>query len=366
MKIAVVALAVLVALAGCKRPREGPPPSRRQPDRSVVLGAESETYVRVEPARAPSIAQVRLLPAKVGFDERRYARVGSPVQGRVTKVAVGTGEVVRKGALLAVLAAPDVAGVEAQVAESRSARALAERNAERARRLEKEGAGSEAEVVAAESALELARHEESRAAHALAALGGSLGSGTFELRAPIAGTIVDKPVTVGSQVSLDQDKPVAVVADLSRVWVLADVYEHDVEAIRVGDEAEVRVLSLPDRTFSGKVTDVGQIVDPLTRASRARIELANDDRALRPGMFAQVRTKGPVRGRAEVPSSAVLARRDQFFVFVRRPDGAYEQREVQVGEQHGQHTTILGGLAPGDPVVTEGAILLDVEANEAL
>jgi cobalt-zinc-cadmium efflux system membrane fusion protein len=108
------------------------------------------------------------------------------------------------------------------------------------------------------------------------------------------------------------------------------------------------------------------VLDPLTRAARARIELPNDDRALRPGMFAQVQAKGAAKGAAEIPTSALLARRDQFFVFVKRPDGAYEQREVKLGEQHGQHVMILSGIEPGVPVVTEGAILLDVEANEAL
>ena len=82
-------------------------------------------------------------------------------------------------------------------------------------------------------------------------------------------------------------------------------------------------------------------------------------------MFARVQVRGPSAGAAEVPTSAVLARRDQFFVFVRSGDGSYVQKEVRIGEQRGQHVTILAGLAPGEQVVTEGAILLDAEANEA-
>jgi cobalt-zinc-cadmium efflux system membrane fusion protein len=360
------ALSLGAVSAGCKHP---PPPSadsRRQADRSVVLGKESEAYLRIEPALVASKSRVRPLAARISFDERHFARVGSPVQGRVLKLSVLTGDDVKKDAVIALLAAPDVAGVQAQVAETRGARALAEHTAERMRTLAKQGAGSEAEAQAAETALEQAKLEEKRASQALNALGGALGTGTFEVRAPIAGTVVERPVSVGSQVSLDQDRPIVVVADLSRVWVLADVYEQDLPNIAVGDDAEVHVLSLPDRTFSGKVTDIGKVLDPLTRSARARIELPNDDRALRPGMFAQVQAKGAAKGAAEIPTSALLARRDQFFVFVKRPDGAYEQREVKLGEQHGQHVMILSGIEPGVPVVTEGAILLDVEANEAL
>lgn len=331
-----------------------------------MLGKESESYLRVEPAGAATGTRVRPLAAKISFDERHFAKVGSPVQGRILKLSVLTGDEVKKGALLATLAAPDLAAVEAQVAETRGARLLAERTAERARTLAVSGAGSEAEVQSAETALEQAKLEERRASQALGALGGATGAGTFEVRAPIAGSVVERPVSVGSQVSTDQEHPIAVLADLSSVWVLADVYEQDLSNIQVGDDAEVKVLSLPNRAFAGKVTDIGKVLDPLTRSARARIELRNEDRALRPGMFAQVQAKGAAHGMAEVPTSAVLARRDQFFVFVKRPDGAYEQREVKLGEQHGQHVLLLGGIEPGTPVVTEGAILLDVEANEAL
>ena len=83
-------------------------------------------------------------------------------------------------------------------------------------------------------------------------------------------------------------------------------------------------------------------------------------------MFAHVDVHGVSKGAADVPTSAVLARRDQFFVFVKRADGAFVQREVKIGEQHGQHTVIVSGVEPGEAVVTEGAILLDAEANEAL
>ncbi len=357
---------IVALLAACKKSPPLPAESRRQADRSVVLGKESEAYLRVEPAGVASKARVRPLSARVSFDERHYARVASPVQGRVLKLNVLTGDEVKAGALVATLAAPDVATLQAQVAETRGARVLAERVAERMHTLATSGAGSEAEAQAANTALDQAKLEEKRASQVLNALGAASGIGTFEIRAPIAGTIVERPVSVGSQVTLDQDRPIVVVADLSRVWVLADVYEQDLSNIAVGDEAEARVLSLPDRVFSGKVTDIGRVLDPLTRAARARIEVANDDRALRPGMFAQVQAKGMAKGEAKIPMSAVLARRDQFFVFVKRTDGAYEQREVKLGEQHGQHVMILSGLEPGTPVVTEGAILLDVEANEAL
>jgi cobalt-zinc-cadmium efflux system membrane fusion protein len=265
-----------------------------------------------------------------------------------------------------VLTAPEIAGAQAQVAQARTARALAERVAARAAMLVRDGAGTEAERQQADAALVQAKNEEQRAVAALSAIGGAHGESGFQLRSPIAGTVVERNVSVGTQVHADQDQPLLTVADLSTVWVVADVYEQDLSRIHVGDDAVVKVVAYPDRTFTGKITYVGDTVDPQTRAARARVELTNQDLILRPGMFASVEVKGLGQGAAEVPTSALLARRDQFFVFVTNSDGAYVQREVQIGEQHGQHTTILSGVKPGEQVVTEGAILLDAEANEAL
>jgi cobalt-zinc-cadmium efflux system membrane fusion protein len=292
--------------------------------------------------------------------------LGPPVQGRVSEVKVITGDRVKKGDLLLDLRAPDIAAAGAQLTQSKTARALAEKNAERAKLLLDKGAGSEAERVQAVAALDQAKAEEDRATAALAALGGSHGANEFQLRSPIDGVVVERNVAVGAEVHADQDKPLLVVADLSTVWVTADVYEQDLARIRLGDEARVQVTAFPGRTYTGKITNIGNVVDPETRVATARIEIANTDLTLRPGMFANVLVKSQSEGVAEVPTSALLARRDQYFVFTRNANGAFVQREVRPGDQHGQHVAILSGIAPGDQVVTEGAILLDAEANETL
>ena len=362
-----IVLLGLTAAAGCKH-KESPPAltHQRRPDRSIVLSGASAAYVRTEAVSPALHEQSHSLVARVSYDERHLARIGPPVQGRVASINVVTGDQVKPGAVLLVLTAPEIAGAQAQVAQARTARMLAERVAARASMLVREGAGTDAERQQADAALMQAKNEEQRAVAALSAIGGAHGESGYQLRSPIAGTVVERNVSVGTQVHADQDQPLLSIADLSTVWVVADVYEQDLSRIHVGDEAVVKVLAYPDRTFQGKITYVGDTVDPQTRSARARVELTNQDLVLRPGMFANVEVKGLGQGAAEVPTSALLARRDQFFVFVANSDGAYAQREVQIGEQHGQHTTILSGVKPGEQVVTEGAILLDAEANEAL
>jgi len=361
-----LAIFALIALVSCTRKpsaQEGPTAQRRA-DRSVVLSDAGAAYVRVEPVKATTTGRALSFAGKVTFDERHVARLGPAVGGRVGKVSVVTGDHVKKGDILVTLFAADVAAAQAQLAQARNAKGLAERNSERAKMLSREGAGTEAEVHNAEAALAQAKNEEERANAALSAMGGASGATEYILRSPIDGMVIERNATVGAQVNPTMDKPLITVGDLSTVWVVADVFEQDLAPVQVGADATIQILAIKDKKYEGKISYVTSVVDPTTRAAEARVELSNADNMLKPGMSARVLVQGKNTGGVELPSSALLARRDQFFVFVRQKDGSFMQREVQVGDQHGQHATVLNGLAPGDEVVTEGAILLDVEANE--
>lgn len=360
-------IGIVALLIACQPHRTEPPITREKlADRSIALRGPSAEYVRVEAAKRAEGTHDLSLPGHVAFDDRKVARMGPPVQGRVSAVAVVVGDPVKKGDLLVTVNAPEIAASSAQVAETHTARILAQRNAERARLLVEKGAGSEADALQAEAALAQAKSEEERASAALGALGGTHGSNNYQLRAPIDGIVVERNVAVGTEVHTDQDAPLLTLADLSTVWVLADVYEQDIGRLHAGDTAHIDVVAFPERHFQGTITEIGHTVDPQTRVATARIEIWNPDLALRPGMSAAVRAPGLALGVADVPLSAVLARRDQFFTFVKNRNGTFSQREVKLGEQHGEHVSVLSGISPGDPVVTQGAILLDAEANETL
>jgi cobalt-zinc-cadmium efflux system membrane fusion protein len=357
-------LAALLALAAC----HGAPPQRSAPTRPhgvVTLSGPSLDYVRVEPATKPGATVERPLLARVSFDERRLAVLGTPVSGRVTAVQVVTGSVVKAGAPLATIHSADVAAARSQGAQAREARMLAEQRAARARLLLQQGAGSEAEAQEAETALAAAHTEEQRATAVLTGLGGAGPASDYTLRAPIAGTVVERNVDVGNAVGGDQGQPLITIADLSTVWIVADVYENDLPYVRSGEAARVTIPILGKRRYDGRVAYVGSVVDAITRTARARVELENPDGALKPGMFAEMVIDAPERASAVVPTSALLARRDEMFVFVEQQKGHFLQRKVQLGAQTGDHVALLSGVAPGERIVTRGAILLDAEANAA-
>lgn len=357
------------ALAACSSARheQGPQFTHRRAARgTVVLSGPSAAYVRVEPAGAATGEVTRALVASVTFDERHFASIGPPVSGRIATVHFVTGDHVNRGDVLLTIHSADIAAAQAQVAETRTARLLAEQTAIRTADLERQGAASVAERLQTAAAAQQARDEEHRALASITAIGGGSGAADYALRSPISGTVVERTAAPGSEVNVDQQTSLFRIADLTNIWVVADVYEQDLPLVHVNDPASVEVLAYPGRTFVGRITYVGDVVDPMTRAVHARIELQNPGSLLRPGMYARATLRSAAHGAAYVPISAVLARRDQFFVFVQDPDGSYAQREVHLGEQSGQHTTLLDGLRPGERVVTEGAILLDAEANEAL
>lgn len=385
MRIALLCLALTLALlsaGGCGRthPKPPAPPHGYLGDGKVKLEAESRAWVRVEAAPAAPPTARRTLFARVAFDERRVTAVGSPVSGRVIDVRAVTGEKVERNAPLVVIHSADIAAARADLLKARQARMLAAQTAARNELLFRQGAGSEADAKAAETALTQSMLDERRATEALGAIGAKPTEIDFVLRAPRGGIVIERSVSVGNTVAAASGAPLVTIADLGKVWVLVDVYEHDLDHVQPGDAAHVYVSALrekggdaegvglegaPGRRYDGKIAHVGTVVDAATRVARARIELDNADGALRPGMFARVDVESIESAKALIPTSAVLARRDRTFVFVEVGEGLYEQRPVRLGLTRGETVGVIDGVKPGDRVVTRGAILLDAEANTA-
>lgn len=357
-------LALALGPCGCQRTQE-PPARKSQPVGLVSLSPASREYIQTQPAAEPPLTASRSLFARVAFDEHKVVGLGAPVSGRVVDIQVTTGTVVKAGQELLTISSADLASINAQVVEARHSRMLAEQMAARAQLLVTQGAGSVADLQQAKTALDNAREEERRAERAQAALGGPRLGTSYVLKSPIAGTLVERNVNVGNAVTSGQGVPLVTVADLSRVWVLVDVFEQDLPYVRSGDHAKVTVPALHGQVFEGDVAHVSEVVDASSRTARARVEIDNPERKLLPGMFAQVAVQSPEVASAWVPTSAVLARRDEFFVFVKEGADSFRVRPVEVGRDDAGHTAILTGLKPGEQVVTRGAILLDAEANAA-
>ena len=187
-------------------------------------------------------------------------------------------------------------------------------------------------------------------------------SSKLALRSPVTGTVLERNVVEGQFISADT--PLFTVADLSRVWVLVDLYEMDLGRVRVGDRVRFTVDGLPGREFTAAIEFVYPTVSSETRTLKARLSLANPDGLLKPGMYGQVDVASHRGGSALiVPSEAVVNTGEYSYVFLARGDGHFEPRRVWTGRGDGDRVTILKGLAEGDTVVASASFLIDSESR---
>jgi len=298
----------------------------------------------------------------VAPDRNRFARVTVPVAGRVLKVAVDLGAEVKAGDVLAVLESPELAEARTLNQQNRTERDLAQLNYDRSEKLAVEGGIAQKDLLRARSDLERAKAALLASEAKLATLGAPVNaidgasSATLAVIAPLSGTVVERTAVLGEYAQAYQ--ALFTVADLSKVWVETNLYDRDLGTVGVGSPAKVAVAAFPGRFFSGQVTYVGYIIDKDTRTAVARVEVANPESQLRPGMFANVEIDTKSRRSAvRVPENAVVLLQGQMTAFVADDDG-FEPRPVELGERQGGMVAITFGIEPGDKVVTSGVFAL--------
>jgi Cu(I)/Ag(I) efflux system membrane fusion protein len=184
---------------------------------------------------------------------------------------------------------------------------------------------------------------------------------TVTLFSPASGVVTEKPVVRGQAVQAGQ--PLYTIADLSRVWVQAELREADAGTVREGSPATVELAAFPGRPLQGQVSYLQPVLQEQARTLRARIVLANPDGRIRPGMYATVRLSAPERTALTVPASALVRTGERTLVFVDLGGGRLQPQEVETGRVAGDVAEVLSGLEPGQRVVTSAQFLLDSESN---
>jgi cobalt-zinc-cadmium efflux system membrane fusion protein len=371
MRLLIAAAAVLLAACGDQARPPAPPKAAVDP---TVIKASASMLERVK-VGAPSTAEVReafRVSGRVEVDEARVARAGSPVTGRITELDATVGQDVRRGQLLATLTSTELSDAQLGYLKSYSQKLLAERAAQRAQQLFDADVIGLAELQRRQSELVQADAEVSAARDQLKVLGMS-ESGLVKLAASrtvnstshvvssLDGTVIERKVTTG-QVVQPADA-MFVVADLSHVWIVADIPEQNAGMMRIGESVEAEVAALPGRRIKGQLSFVAATVNPDTRTIRVRMDLPNPDRELKPAMLATVVVRGKPQKQTVVPAAAVVREENRDFVFVQTAPDTFQLRQVALGpEQEGQRV-VIGGLRDGERIVVDGAFHLNNERN---
>lgn len=377
-----IVFSTLFAMA-CGREPAIPDSASRQPVKVVETHAEEENAIhlnedmvrdlRISTATVvsrPGAGEVTAL-GEVVADQARYAEVASPTSGQVVRVLVDTNANVSRGTPLAQLRSTDLGRARADLLSAEARRDLARQTLDRKRTLAAERIVALREVQEAEAAFRAADAEVRAATASMQSLGVSgedvpqgEDSSLFYLRSPIAGRVIDRSVVLGQYA--EPSARMFTIADLSRIWVMAQVFERDAVNVSLGTIAHVTVAALPGEEFDGGVALVGRQVDPGSRTVPIRIELANPGGRLRPGMSASARLEvmGQSRTILAVPAAALQRVGDRWLAFIPKAQYEYEMRPVGRGRDLGNDVEVVSGLKAGETVVVEGAFLLKAEAEK--
>jgi cobalt-zinc-cadmium efflux system membrane fusion protein len=298
-------------------------------------------------------------PGTVDFDNDQATSVVSPFTGPVTRIFVALGQHVAKGQPLAAVASADVANAVAAYRKAAVASANARRVAAADRDLAAHNGISEREAAQAQTDAASAEADRVAALQALASLGASPASGLNGIiRAPVSGVIADKTVTPGQLLQAGSSAAFT-VANLSQVWVLAQISPSDLSNVGIGDAATINPGN-GTGPFHGTIQNIGTSVDPNTRAIVARIVAPNPGDLLKKQMYVDVSVEsGRVSTGLLVPVSAVLRDDENLpFVYIALPDGSFARRHVTLGYRDSQNYDVTSGLETGDKIVADGAIFL--------
>lgn len=325
---------------------------------------EKSSGIGTAPAQQAALDIGVACTARIDFDRNRLADVRAPVGGIVREVLVDLGQQVEAGARLFLLESPRVGDLQGQLGAARQRVDVARANFQRQEDLRQQ-------QIASARQMELAQQELEAAEAALRSLSANLRmtgaaggqAGRFAVRAPMAGTVVRRPATVGTFAT--EETSLATIADIDTMWALLDVRDADAAAVRLGQPVTLRVDGLPEQTFTGKVTWIAAEVDPRTRTVATRAEVANPAGLLRAHQFARatIQVAAPA-GAVAVPREAVQRVGEDMTVFVRTGEGLYEPRVVALGRTSEDLVQVSGAIRAGEPVVTEGAFLLKTELSK--
>ena len=344
----------------------------------AAAAPSAEPGVVQYPANAPQLASLRIATAaatpmpvaepvngRIAYDESRTARISSPVLGRVLALRAEVGDRVARNAPLLELDSPDLASADADWSKAQADEVRKRLAFERSRNLFANEVIARKDFEQAEADYRQATAETQRARLRMKNLQ-STGreNGRFALKSPIAGVVADRQANPGMEVRPDQPNPLFVVTDIEHLWVVADVPERSIGNIKPGQAVSIETDAFTGERFSGTVDRVGVALDPVTHRLQVRCSVPNPAHRLRPEMFARVAFLISGEHRAILlPNTSLVVDGIHSHVFVETRPGRFERRRVRVALKGNANSYIDAGIAPGERVVTEGALRLNAEVS---
>ena len=330
---------------------------------TVTIPSASRPYITVVTISPQKFTATVQAPSRVEFRAKALSTVGAVVSGRLSDIDVQVGDQIKAGTRLGSLESTEAAQMRSDVLRTRDELQRAEDRDRRQEIMLKKGVGLEIERNEANILLREARTDYERSVQAAKLLGSGSDQSVI-LRAPINGVVLRVNVSIGTAV--EAGTVLFELGEPGALWIVADVFENDLPLIEKGANVEIQIATVSGPVF-GYVAAVSAEMQTDLRRDAVYIELDSSNLHLKAGMFARamIEVSGPKR--IVLPTSAVLIKdKNQTIVYVENSDGAFESRNVLIGQAHDGFVPVLGGLNTGERVVTSGTLLLDSEASMLL
>ena len=374
-----VALFSLWFLVGCGRGKNENPsvaapkdsPSKAESNSGeapLKLEAAMIAHLKIEPVSERTLPSTITATGKIAFNEDRLARILAPVAGQVVNLRVKVGDGVAAGQPLFYVTSREASAAVTEYLENRKDLELASKTYDMTKDLYDHESASRIALQQAENDLAKAKARMARSEYALKALNlsvdGSPADTKIPVQAPLGGKVVERAVTEGQFVQPDSNA-LMVIADLTNLWVLADIYETSLNRIKLGQKAEVTTAAYPDERFVATVSRISDVVDPNSHTIKVRFLVANPAGRLKPEMFASVNIYPEEKSTAlAIPATAAFTESGQNFVYVQTAPQEFTRRLVEVTPDASGQLRVKGGLKAGEKIVTERALLLRQESTQ--
>jgi len=351
-------------LPGCASP-DTESTAQEQPIARARLSQEVAASLHPDTVQLQPLRQQVQLQGKVALNADQTAPVYPLVSGVVEEVRVHLGDQVTKGQVLAIIRSSSIAELQGKQHVAGTRLKMAQQQLAATESLLADGLAAGQAVTEAKAELRNARAEVSSLEKQRAVYGIS-ADGLLAVRAPIAGTITEKNVAVRSQLNAANQERLFTISQLQHVWVLADVFQKDVQKVHVGDTAKVTTLAYPNQQFVGQIDKIFNLLDPNTRTMRVRVSLNNANLLLKPGMYAKLIVDGQPQDQElpTIPAGSTVFANGRRFVLVLDEQQRIKTREVQLHGTVGGVSYVAAGLQPGEQVATRNQLLLYNELND--
>ena len=339
----------------------------------IMITPEIQKQIKTDTVSYQDISDTLLIPGRLETQNRRLAKIGSPITGRVSNLYVSLGDVVKKGQVLARINSIELTQTQLNLIKSSQLIGLKTKAVERAKLLFEADVISKAEMLRVENELDAVKADYRASRDQLMVLGmsekavekietsGQINS-FGDVISRFDGIIISRSINEGQIVNPQDD--LFHVADLSKLWAVANIPEQQSSFIQKDEVVEIEIPALDNKKLNAKIIFEDSIVDPQTRTVMVRAELDNTNLLLKPDMLTSMHISSKKISKMAIPISSVVRENDRNHVFVQNTPQTFRLRDVELGNKDGKLVSVLSGLSQGETIVTEGAFHLNSERKK--